>query len=110
MTTDPRFTPADTEAGPHVFVATSAGNCLRQPLAHYRAESTKSGRRYVKLDDGDTVVQARLVGDETGAMLATRDGHVIHFRLDEVNVLGGAGKGVWGSSWARTTCASAGRS
>ncbi len=96
VTTDPRFTPADGESGPYVFVATSAGNCLRQPLANYRAESTKSGRRYVKLDDGDTVVTARLVADETGAMLATRDGHVIHFRLDEVNVLSGAGKGVMG--------------
>ncbi len=102
VTTDPRFTPADTThkdespAGPFVFVATSAGNCLRQPLANYRPESTKSGRRYVKLDDGDTVVMARLVADETGAMLATRGGHVIHFKLDEVNVLSGAGKGVMG--------------
>jgi DNA gyrase subunit A len=96
VTTDPRFVPADTAAGPLVFVATSGGNCLRLPLANFRAASTKAGRRFVKLDDGDTVTLVRLVGDETGAMLATRRGHVIHFRLDEVGVLSGAGKGVMG--------------
>ena len=102
FTTDPRFTPADQPpagdlpGGPYVLVVTSAGNVLRTPLAGYRPESTKAGRRYVKLDDGDKVVMARLLGDEEGVMLATRDGRVIHFALDSVNVLAGVGKGVMG--------------
>jgi DNA gyrase subunit A len=102
VTTDPRFTPADqptkrdVPAGPYLLVATSAGNVLRLPLAAFRSESTKAGRRYVKLDDGDKVVMVRLVGDEDGVMLASREGHVIHFALDDVNILVGVGKGVIG--------------
>jgi len=102
VTTDPRFTPADQPAngdlpgGPYIVVATSAGNVLRLPLAGYRVESTKAGRRFVKLDDADKVVMVKLVGDEDGMMLASRDGRVIHFPLDQVNILSGVGKGVIG--------------
>jgi DNA gyrase subunit A len=96
VTTDPRFTPADGKDGPYMLVATSAGNVLRIPLAAFRPESTKVGRRYVKLDDGDKVVMAQLVASEESVMLASRQGYVIHFKLDEVNVLSGAGRGVIG--------------
>ncbi|MFO0825851.1 MAG: DNA topoisomerase (ATP-hydrolyzing) [Gemmataceae bacterium] len=102
VTTDPRFTPAeqptkgDTPAGPYVLVATTAGNVLRLPLTSFRAESTKAGRRYVKLDASDRVVMAKLVGDETGVMLAARSGHLIHFPVDEVSILAGVGRGVVG--------------
>jgi DNA gyrase subunit A len=102
VTTDARFTPADQDAkgdtpgGPYVIVATANGYVLRTPFAGYRTESTKAGRRYVKLEEGDKVVMARQVGDETGVMLASRGGHVIHFPIDQVNVLAGVGKGVIG--------------
>lgn len=102
VTTDSRFTPPDKPAkkdipgGPYLLVATSGGNVLRTPLAGFRPESTKAGRRYVKLDDGDTVVLVRLVGDEEGVMLATRDARVIHFAVEDVNILAGVGKGVMG--------------
>jgi len=100
--TDPRFTPPDWEAkknepgGPQLLIATSAGYVLRLPLAMFRAESTKVGRRFVKLDDGDKAVMARLVNDEDGVILASRNGYIIHFPLDQVNVLSGVGKGVIG--------------
>ncbi|HYH66452.1 MAG TPA: DNA gyrase subunit A, partial [Urbifossiella sp.] len=97
VTTDPRFTPADVpDGGPYLLVATSAGNVLRVPLALFRTESTKSGRRFVKLDDGDKAVMAKLVGGETGVMLASAGGHLIHFGIDSVNVVSGAAKGVLG--------------
>ncbi|QEL16992.1 DNA gyrase/topoisomerase IV subunit A [Limnoglobus roseus] len=96
VTTDPRFTPADTAKGPYLFIATSAGNVLRLPLTSFRPESTKVGRRYVKLDDGDKVVMAQLVGGEESVMLASRQGYIIHFKLDDVNILSGVGKGVIG--------------
>ena len=100
--TDPRFTPADWPAkkddpgGPFLFVAASSGNVLRLPLAPYRPESTKVGRRYAKLDDGDRVVMVRLVRDEDGVMLASHNGYVIHFPVEQVNILSGVGKGVIG--------------
>ncbi|MBL8865269.1 MAG: DNA topoisomerase, partial [Planctomycetia bacterium] len=98
VSTDPRFTPPDKDVdrGPHLFVATSAGNVLRTPLAAFRPESTKAGRRFAKLDDGDKVVLATLLGKEESVMLATREGYIIHFKMDEVNILAGVGKGVMG--------------
>jgi DNA gyrase subunit A len=101
VSTDPRFTPPDGKAkrdvppGPYLLVAASNGNVLRTPLSAFRQESTKLGRRYAKVDS-DRVVMVRLVGEETGVMLASRGGHVIHFPVDEVNVLAGVGKGVIG--------------
>jgi DNA gyrase subunit A len=100
--TDPRFTPADrpekkgVPGGPFLLVATSGGNVLRLPFAAYRPESTKAGRRYVKIDEGDRAVMVRLVGDEDGVMLASRGGHLIHFAVEQVNILSGVGKGVMG--------------
>lgn len=102
VTTDPRFTPADAPAkrdvpgGPYVLVGTKNGYVLRIPLAAYRTESTKSGRRYAKLEDGDKVVLVRLTASEEGVMLATTGGYVTHFPLDQVTILSGAGKGVFG--------------
>jgi DNA gyrase subunit A len=102
VTTDPRFTPPDQPAkkdvpgGPYLLVATSGGNVLRTPLAAFREESTRSGRRYVRVDEGDTAVMVKLVRDEDGVMLASKQGYLIHFALDEVNILAGVGKGVMG--------------
>src|SRR5262249_143115 len=102
VSTDARLTPGDQDAkgdtpgGPYVLVATSAGYVLQMPLSGYRTESTKAGRRYVKLEEGDKVVMARLIGDEPGVMLASRGGHLIHFPVEQVNVLAGVGKGVIG--------------
>jgi DNA gyrase subunit A len=103
LSTDPRFTPADREpkgkdiGGPHLLVVMSNGYTLRLPLTSYRPESTKAGRRYARPDDGGKVVLVQvLTGEEQGVMLATRKGWVIHFPVDEVNVLSGPGKGVIG--------------
>jgi DNA gyrase subunit A len=102
VATDPRFTPPDQPAkkdvpgGPYLLVATSGGNILRTPLAAFREESTRAGRRYVRLDEGDTAVMVKLLRDEDGVMLASKQGYLIHFPLEEVNILAGVGKGVMG--------------
>ncbi|MCX8140677.1 MAG: DNA topoisomerase IV subunit A [Gemmataceae bacterium] len=103
LTTDSRFVPetapvANGEpAGPHLFIATSAGQVLRLPLAPFRTASTRAGRRYVKLDAGQRVVAVHLVRPEDrSVLLATRWGYLIHFPLEEVPVLSGVGKGVRG--------------
>jgi DNA gyrase subunit A len=102
ITTDPRFTQADqpakrdTPGGPYVLVGTRNGYVLRTPLAAFRVESTKAGRRYAKLEEGDKVVTVRLAGDEEGVMLATAGGYVTHFPLEQVTILSGVGKGVIG--------------
>ncbi len=88
---------ADGEpAPPYLLVVTAQGQTLRTPLAPFRAASTKVGRRYVKLNDGDRVVMATVPHDEKTIYLASANGHVIHFPIDEINVLSGVGKGVLG--------------
>jgi DNA gyrase subunit A len=107
VTGDERFTPADQppkngEApGPYLLVVTAQGQTLRTPLAPFRTASTRVGRRYVRLNEGDRVVLATvLTGDAPRATdtiyLASAEGHVIHFRVEEINILSGAGKGVMG--------------
>ena len=104
LSTDPRFTPADNPSkgliaeprGPFLLIATAFGNVLRIPLTSYRVESTKVGRKFVKLEAGDKAVFVQLLGSEQGIMLATKRGRVIHFAVDEANVLTGVGKGVVG--------------
>src|SRR5206468_3736049 len=81
---------------PYLLVVTAQGQVLRTPLAPFRTPSTKVGRRCVKLNDGDRVVMAAVPADEETIYLASVNGHVIQFRLDDVNILGGVGKGVMG--------------
>src|SRR5262249_14722156 len=82
--------------GPYLLVFTAQSQTLRTPLAPFRAESTKVGRRYVRLNEGDRVVAVWLLKDEQTMYLASANGHVIHFKIDDVNILAGVGKGVMG--------------
>jgi DNA gyrase subunit A len=102
VTTDERFTPPDQRPrngdapGPHLLAVTAQGQTLRCPFGPFRTESTVKGRQYCRLNDGDMVVFAQLVGKEKTIFLASEHGHVIHFPIDEINILSGAGKGVMG--------------
>jgi DNA gyrase subunit A len=102
ITTDERFTPQDQPpangepAGPYLLVATAQGQVLRTPLAPFRTASTRVGRRYARLNDGDRMVLATLVTDEASLFLVSAGGHVLHFAVDDVNILAGVGKGVIG--------------
>jgi DNA gyrase subunit A len=100
--TDDRFTTPDEPAGngeppgAYLLVVTAQGQTLRTPLAPHRTASTKVGRRYVRLNQGDRVVLATVLKDEESLFLASAFGHVIHFPIEQINILSGAGKGVIG--------------
>ncbi len=103
-TTDERFIPAevpaqqkDDPAGPYLLAVTQQGMTMRTAFAPFRAASTKLGRRYIKLNEGDRVVLVTvLTGDEKNLFLASADGHCLHFAVHEINILSGVGKGVIG--------------
>lgn len=101
-TADDRFVPAsmpgtgDDPPGPYLLVATAHGQVLRTPFAPFRTASTKAGRRYIRLNEGDRVVMVCVPREEETMMLATASGRIIHFPINEVNVLQGVGKGVMG--------------
>lgn len=103
VSTDERFTPPEGDASdgtppaPYLLVVTAQGQTLRSPLAPFRTASTKVGRRYVKLNDGDKVVLATVLKPEQRSLfLASAGGHVLHFPIEEINILAGVGKGVIG--------------
>lgn len=102
LTTDARFTPPDEESGselppsPYFLALTLQGQIMRLPLSPFRLPSTKSGRKYCRLAEGDRVVWVELVRDATSLFVATQQARVTHFAIDEVPVLSGAGKGVRG--------------
>src|SRR5262249_43599950 len=53
--------------------------------------------QYLRLNAGDRVVFAQLLGkDYKSIFLASADGHVLHFPVEEINILAGVGKGVMG--------------
>jgi len=102
LNTDERFTAPDETGGngdppgPYLLVVTAQGQTLRTPLAPVRAASTKVGRRYVRLNEADRVVMATVLKDEESLFLASASGHVLHFPIEQINILSGAGKGVIG--------------
>jgi DNA gyrase subunit A len=102
LSLDDRFTPPDEKprngepGGPYILAITAQGLSLRTPLAPFRMASNKLGRRYVKLNEGDRVVMAAIVRDEKTIFLASQSGHVIHFPINQINILAGVGKGVIG--------------
>ncbi len=102
VSTDPRFTPADSTVrknlppAPYLLIATRSGQVMQLSFSPFRLASTKAGRRYCRLREGDSVVYVELVRDSETVFLATRDARVIHFKIDDVPILGGPGKGVRG--------------
>src|SRR5262249_16374177 len=95
VTTDERFTAAAQKArngesaGPYLLVVPTQGQTLRTPLAPFRTASTVRGRQYVRLNEGDKVVLAEVLGKQRSIILASANGHVLHFPIDEINILSG---------------------
>ncbi len=97
---DPRFldVPEPTEGAepepPFALAVTKGGQSLRFSLRAHRDPSTRTGRRYARLNEGDEVVYlAPSIDDDTIACV-TKTGHALLCAADEVPVLAGAGKGV----------------
>ena len=102
VTTDERFTPPEQKPRngdpppPYLLAVTADGQAIRTPLAPFRVASTKVGRRYARLREGDRVAFTAVPKDHDTIFMASANGHVIHFRLKEINILAGAGVGVMG--------------
>ncbi len=102
VTTDARFTDEDRKyrseptPRPFILVVTERGQVMRVSLSHFRAVSTKVGRKYCRLRKGDRVVFAELVTKAKTMFVATRKARVIHFPIKEVPILAGPGIGVIG--------------
>ena len=78
----------------HAVAVGSSGYALRFALHQFLEPSTRAGRRFARVREGEEIVGLHVVrGDET-TILATREGRVILFKVSEVNFLAGPGRGV----------------
>jgi DNA gyrase subunit A len=80
--------------GVHALAATSDGYALRFELAPFVEASTRAGRKFARVAEGAEVVGvAAITGDET-VIAATRQARAMLCKADEINMLGGPGRGV----------------
>ncbi len=89
MTLDPRALPPES-----MLAITRQGFGLRFATAQHTEITTKAGRRYAKPKDGDEVLGVVPCNDGDVVVTATRDGHVLHCKADEIAKLEGPGRGV----------------
>jgi DNA gyrase subunit A len=89
MTLDPR-----AMVPPTVLAVTRKGYGLRFAIAGHTEVTTKAGRRYAKPGEGDEVIAVVACNDGDVVVTATRDGHVLHVKADEITKLEGPGRGI----------------
>ncbi|HEY0007547.1 MAG TPA: DNA topoisomerase (ATP-hydrolyzing) [Tepidisphaeraceae bacterium] len=78
----------------HGLAITSDGYALRFGLDAFREVSTKAGRRFARPTEGAQVTAAMIVGGKETVIAASQNRRVLLCQADEINFLGGAGKGV----------------
>ncbi len=97
---DPRLleVPEPTEGAepepPFGLAVTRQGQALRFSLRPHREPSTRSGRKYARLGEGDEVLYVGVAKASDYVAAASESGHALICRADEVAVLASAGKGV----------------
>ncbi len=80
--------------GPYALFATKLGMTSRFSLRAHRDPSTRAGRKYARLAEGDEVVYVDHCGGHEKLACVTAQGHALVCMADEVPILAGAGKGV----------------
>jgi DNA gyrase subunit A len=84
----------DPLSPPFVLAVTKKGLGLRFSLVPHSVLSTRKGRTFAKLNDGDEVISANMCGEKDTLIVASEQGRVLICDAEEVNLLSGAGKGV----------------
>jgi DNA gyrase subunit A len=79
---------------PYAIAVTRQGQSLRFSLRAHREPSTRSGRKYARLGEGDEVIYVGVLEDGDHIAAASASGHALICDADEVALLAGAGKGV----------------
>jgi DNA gyrase subunit A len=89
MTLDPR-----AMVPPTLLAISRRGYGLRFASALHTDVTTKAGRRYAKPGAGDEMIGVVACNDGDVVVTATRDGHVLLCKADEIAKLEGPGRGV----------------
>ncbi|MEZ4296004.1 MAG: DNA topoisomerase IV subunit A [Polyangiaceae bacterium] len=84
---------AQEPEAPYALAVTRSGLGLRFSLRAHREPSTRAGRKYARLNEGDEVIAVLIPGEGDTVLCASADGHALGVAVDLVPVLSGAGKG-----------------
>ncbi len=85
--------PSVEPLAPFAVAVTKQGLGFRFSLSPHRDPSTRSGRKYARLNGNDEIVSVGVAGDSDVVMCATSDGHALGVEVSELALLSGAGKG-----------------
>jgi DNA gyrase subunit A len=78
---------------PLAVAVTRAGLGFRFSLRPHRDPSTRAGRRFAKLNEGDEVLAVMPIGGADAILCASSDGHALGVAVEELALLSGPGKG-----------------
>ena len=84
----------DAPDEPYVVALSKGGQATRFTLDGYKDPSTRAGRMYMRVEDGDEVLGARLARGHENVCLASHDGRALIFPVHQVSVYKGPAKGV----------------
>src|SRR4029079_12392358 len=79
---------------PTLLAVSRGGFGLRFAMAAHSEITTKAGRRYARPKEGDEVIGVVACNDGDVVVCATRNGHVLHVKADEIAKLEGPGRGL----------------
>lgn len=79
--------------GPFGLALTRGGLGFRFPLHIHREPSTRAGRKFAKLNDGDEVLAVLAPEPGRNVVMAASNNCVLAVAIDEIPALSGAGKG-----------------
>ena len=83
-----------SEEAPHGVALTSGGRVIRFPLATHAEPSTKTGRKYAKCDEGDSLLSVWPSLSDSHVCVVTKNGRGLCFPAGTVPAVMAAGKGV----------------
>jgi DNA gyrase subunit A len=78
---------------PYAVAITKNGLALRFSLAPHKEPSTRSGRKFARVKEGDEILTVFLQDENAYVLAASDDGHAIAVETEDLALLSGAGQG-----------------
>jgi len=82
------------DGDPYMVAISKGGQATRFTIDGFTEPSTVTGRKYMRLGDGDEVLGARVAAGHENVCLASHNGRVLIFPVHQISVYKGAAKGV----------------
>jgi len=86
----------DTNIPPFGVAISRKGRTVRFSLHQHTELSNRNGRRFMRLEKGDAVLNVFLCAGDENINIASKHGRALSFPVADINLFKGAGKGVTG--------------